>query len=631
MGQQLFQPIFGPYDFAGLVGLWLTGRDDEAANLLSPFISTDSFNFDATEYVELQQDLQNLRRQYAKLPAVSTALDDLNTGFFRHQESGESETYIRRTVDRQSQACTRLQYTYATAIYEQARYDEAAAARRLTTLANRLRGSSDQLEQALTLGAKQRKSALSALRESINEIGRLLKAGPSTTVERDSTTWPLTPDPAPARLAQAIADLATQLNEKRRNYKLIVQRELLNLSATTATAPGIAERLQAAQNGITDLLRELNEAGLYQLPFNSDIPPTAQRQQQLIAGIAARLRNTAAHLHEWPAYHERSRIWYAQPARLRRLTAPLLEYPTEQWQAAFRGWYLARCLEKHAPEVKVELPALATKRGQLRQGNERANMAEFACVIDLREDSTSEYWRPAPYHDPRASHYSLAPPDDRPALFFQQPYHLAERPDWQLSADVHEGPLGVSPGKVSNQATVVLGAELTPELSTTTAQDWPKLIATQRLKINTKLTDTQVTEALLSDGANGAFLAAVLIRAAAAASSEERDALGRELHTRLGLPSPPADPLAAFLATKFPDSLTVETDVPWRFTRLPLIITDEDSGLKTVYLYNYELGECAGAMKVAEEALGEEGYRVKKIDPLKFWWAPEQAIADLVG
>lgn len=622
--RQVHQPVFGAYDFAGLVGLWLSGYAEPAAHLLSPFISTDSFSFDAAEYVQLQQDLQNLRRQFTKLPSVSTALDDLNTGFFRHQEREQSEQYIRRTVETQTQVCTRLQHAYATAIHEQARYTEGVVARRLTTLSRRLQAISEQLRESAAVTVKQRVPS-STVRESLTQLLQQPEFSKVDQAERQPTL-PLPPNPAPALLAQIIERLATQLNQLRRDAKLSAQRELLDLTAATATAPGVSERLNVARTELADLLRDLNEAGLYQLPFAADTPPTAQRQQQLVAGIAVQLRNTAAHLHEWPAYHERSRIWYAQPARLRRLTAPLLEHPSATWQAAFRGWYLARCLEKFTPQLPIKSPTLTTQRGQLRQGNERAETADFACVIDLLEDSTSAHWRPASYRDLAASHFSLAPPVDQPTLFFHQPYHVATPPDWRLIDPPANAKAGIVKTKQSSAITVTLGNEISEDVKATVQQNWAQIEAAQPLTVAAALTDTQLTEALLSDGLNGAFLAAVLVRAAAATTPEDRSALGQELYTRLGLPAPPADPFAAFLATQFSDQLEVQTDVPWRFTRLPLVTTNPVTKEQTAYLYDYELGEAAGAGEVVEQALHDVGYRVVKVNPLWFWWAPEQAI-----
>ncbi|MBC6996701.1 hypothetical protein QWY85_02110 [Neolewinella lacunae] len=658
--------VFGPYGFAETVGLWLKNGLSPAAALLNPFISTDSFEFTPAEFLELKERLLQTLRKYEKLPRVSKGLEDLNTGFFRHRSLTESQQFITQHVEQYLAEGSALYRDFLLAIHGHARAALFAGQRNLRSRRDTLTAFTDRLAEIPAANARQQRKSLPQLREDWAAYHLLHYGTPPAT---ESTA-------GPEALAKAFAAEASALTQAREQLGRELQANSLSLNAVTVDPSlGDPEVFRRLADRLTELLSKMDEAGLYQLPIGGNNAATAPRQLQLLENTLEKLRNTQRHLGELPDFYARRHFWYAQPARLRRLMAPLLDLPADDWEIAFTSWYFERCLQRvEVPGAhRLDPAALARLADELlttaRNGRAGADASALRIVlpgqpvppptgaadvlIDLTDEAADPAWKKntvyqlAPLQDATARYLTLAG-CLAPALALTQPFATLRPPEWTAvyvaeapprtgagaGFQLGEGPwktLPQWPGASAGHLRLFFPDQLSADDGATVLRHWEDwLLCAPRLSIFHRWPSDRITQALLSDGFGADFLVAALIRSAEAAAAVPFDretllAMGREVRTRCGLQDPGPHPLAEHLVPLLQDRLPqhfFEVHVPWRDTFLPLLVMAPD-GKKTVLLPD---GRLPGQAPAEVEALRQRelstvGLRCLAIDAEGIWGA----------
>ncbi len=640
---QNHQRVFGPYGFAATVGLWLKTAAEPGAALLSPFISTDSFEFTPAEFVDLRERIERTMRRFARLPKVSKSLDDLNTGFFRHQSLEESRQFITSNLEDYLSRISSLQREYQLLINGHARELLFERQGELAKRREKVGTIQTELQRLEKVNGRQGRRQL---KEAIAEW--------SAYRERwYGDTTPVNPQlPFPA-LREELKEEFRALHQQRQNLNRELRPASLSLSAVTvASNAPLAAALKKMGEDLSALIREIDEAGLYQLPLGGTDAATAPRQLQLLESVRDRLRNTHRHLHELDDFYARRHFWYAQPARLRRLLVPLRELPPQEWEIAFSSWYFERCLQRVETTGEEWLAPVALQKMLneplaeseidwervhfILPGEELPqNVAGTAFCFDLTGGDQPEKWAKDSFvslsvlRDSTADHYQLAGRLEA-GLLFGQPFLPVSCPDWaevkikepppgsngRLSLQVKEEgrwrPLSEWDGIAGEVLRLYLPEKILPEDGQALLARVEEIMtAAAGVRVFHGWSNETITQALLSDGITAEFLAAVILRAAEAAMAEPYDrdaivALGREYRTRCGLPDPAPHPLAenlrGLLAERLPDHF-FELHQAWRDTFLPLVVM-APSGRKTVLLPDGRLpgraGERAEALRQRE-------------------------------
>lgn len=643
--------LFGDYTFSQTVGVWLQYGLQPSGNLLSPFISTDSFEFTPEEYLDLRERLLQTIRKYVRLPRASAALEDLNTGFFRHQSLEECRTFLTAHLKSFLQRARVLTRDYLLAINDHSR---RAGFQRRRELASRAEGFR-MLQGMMNLPTdrRARKKQNAELREA---WATYRKSWFGETVVAKAV-----PDTADLEAEQQrLEDAQQQLN-----------RELaaagLSLSPLTAEA-GLADagELERLAGELDTLVREIDEAGIYQLPLGGTSAATSSRQLQRLEGVLQRLSTSHAHLGELDDFYTRRHFWYAQPARLRRLLAPLLELPVEEWEAAFSAWYFDRCLERvpHKGSGQLRCSDLATLVSEPGEQATDKGIAEITflspddqipagtqCVVDLSEGEcptgySGEWFGLRPLSDPTACYHALAGVLD-PRLTLLQTFLPLDPAPWsaievtkppmgerdqvlvQLSEEGEWLPLGEWTPEPTDHLRIYLPGKFNASGGETLLRTFDAiLMKAKRLTIFHSWSQNAITQALLSDGLNPNFLAAALLRAAEACTESPFDrealvAVGREILTRCGVPPPSGHPLAERLLPLLKERLPkhfFSTHQAWRDTFLPLVVQAPD-GRKTVLL---PAGRLPGCTWIYQEALRQQelrtaGLQCLEIDAFACW------------
>lgn len=640
-GENEFGPslLFGSYDFTHTVGLWLPFSRSVAGHWLSPFISTDGFEFTPAEYLDLRERLDRAVRMHYRRPRMSGVLEELNTGFFRHRSLEESQIFLTQQLDEFHQQAQELFQRYNEAVNA---YSRGAMFRKRKELSDRER-EVGQLQERLAEVPDRRQR-----RRRATELLTAWTDYRQRWVSEEETRKP----PAREELDAELSEITTLRDDLARDQAA----ETLSLSPLTADPElGEAAALQALADELEELHRAIDEAGIYQLPLGGSTAATTSRQHQVLDALLQRLTRTKSHLPDLADFYAHRQFWYAQPGRLRRLLGPLEKLPTEQWADAFSGWYFDRCLEQadHPARQQLrchELAALLTENNVLTVSD--AGRIEPGGPIppgtDLLVDMTGGD-RPVGYSGDFAT---LRPPGDReavhcarsgwrdPRLTLLQDFYPAGPANWNL-LEVSVPPPG-SNGQGAVQLTdeegwqplasweitpvahlrLFLPRSFTPADSNKLLLNFDRLLlAADKITFYYAWTPDEITQALLSDGLNAPFLAAALLRAAEACTEIPFDrtalvAVGREIQTRCGIaplaPHPLAEGLAELLKPLLPDFFfTIHQ--PWRDTFLPLVLLSP-AGKKTVLLPG---GRLPGYTDRLTEARRQEELRVAGMDCLE--------------
>ena len=653
--------FFGDYSFSETVGLLLEKRRGEAADLLSPFISTEGFSFTPAEFLDLLGRLRGALRRYERLPAVSNALEDLNTGFFRHQSLEESTAIIKNHLDNYLERGADLHRRYLLSINAHARSRMIEMRKDLRLRDAALASLAGRIEAWGKGSGRGQRKALAELKTQWSDYLERYPAGNAGADKEVSAE----------RLGREVARAREKLAEELQLLGRSLKTEGMSLSAITVEPThGDAEELRRLEHQLNELLREVDEAGLYQLPLRLTDAATAPRQLQQLDGLLAKLRNTDRHLGELPLFYNRRHSWYAQPAHLRRLMAPLLDLPSSDWETAFSSWYFERCLERETSPERFyrEIPRMAGNEVATQKKEQEpkppinylqpgAPWPEKAAADDLLLDLTGDgglrtlqtaarKYTIAPLSDTSAMHLAVSGYRN-PVLVFGQSFRLLHPPDWKMRRTENAPVVGkkgvlLQPtpdgdwisladwdGETSGEMNVFLPETMNPEAEEALLAGWERLVSRATgITFFHPLGPDQITQGLLSDGFNARFLVSVLLRAAEAAEVRPFDhealiALGKELRLRCGLPEPAPHPLALqfgkLLSEKLPDYF-LEAHVPWRDTFLPLV-AQSPAGKKTVLLPDGRLpGLADEATETARQRqLSVAGFGVLGLNALRIW------------
>lgn len=675
---EMAQPFFGGYSFSETVGLWLESGREPAAALLSPFISTEGFSFTPTEFIDLRERLQRAIRRYERLPGVSRGLEDLNTGFFRHRSLEESQEFISAHLTEYLTTGDKLHRDFLLAINLHAR--SAAVSRRteIHDATKTLGALREELNAAKELSGRSRRKAFQQLamgwqayQEKYNAVKK------EAAIEEEDT------------FVNTLNIESSRLKGTQQNLPRELQAAGLSLSALTVDPRhGNAQTLKSLAARLKELVSSINEAGLYQLPVGGADAATTPRQLQQLESLLDQLRNTRHHLAELPLFYERRHFWYAQPAHLRRLLAPLLDLPTSEWEHAFTSWYFERCLEReeqprrhHTETGDLAEQFTAWESGELAGDFKAVTPGEQLHLLnttddwpavtrpedllisltgkdDLPANGNSQRLRIAPLQDVNAVHFAVAGFRE-PSLLFTQAFLPQAPPRWRVN-HVDVAPVSAFKDRLLLQAggasgwlplaewdggpADILNCYLPSELSTRDAaaflERWEELINTvpEIVFFHTWSSDA-ITQALLSDGFTAEFLCAALLRAAEAASFEPFDqealvALGHEVRLRCGLTTPTPHPLAEgfgqLLRVRLPRHF-FEEHLPWRDTFLPLVVIAPD-GKKTVLLPDGRLPGFADELSEArrQAELTKAGFGVIGLPAARIWVNAEETLEEIV-
>lgn len=669
------QPLFDNYPLSGLAGLALAYRNYLGKDLLSKQISFADFEFTSSEYLELKEQVATTQRLYHKIGRITPAFQSLNAGIFRHQTLTDSHEFISRLFTTFSERAEKLHRSFleiTNQFYQQRRAEYQSTFRLLSSALQQLEDARELVQATigntalesiptrLAAGVSKRQKEQRELILGLHALLEDLKKHHFST-SPFSFEWPTNTSELPqSQWPGLLARYQDSLDEWFEDHRKLIREECLGLSPQTQEVPQLlTQQLIHLERELLKLIEEINDRGVFQRPFTAQAITTA-RQQKLLEQLLEQLAELNQLLPSYPAFYRWQHNWFSLPARLRRVIAPLLLLPNENWNTLFSSWYFEQGLHQQAKSVPVhftpeELVQLAgsviseralaarKKKGTSKKGrldfisaptDDQAKAYDL--IVLVNENSFgSQFKGPRlklrPFsHEHSSTHYLSNYGAVNPALSFFQDWHARSLPKWKSgyhtsswpdvktaveelantngcpiinewdtleSAYRKRGRKGILIGlqkeslpqvtpldavqETTYDAALIIYTpnQLTLDQLPTATNWWSLLLNTPAIEALHSLNSDQITQALLTDGANSAYGFAAFLRASE--SIEDQDsasfqAIARESRTRLGwtspLPSPLLKELEPELAKRFPDYF-LSLHQPWRTVYLPILLT----------------------------------------------------------
>lgn len=474
------QAIFGHYSLADLLALQEQTVKENGRDLLTPYLSTQDFRFDLDELLDYRQKIGSTQRLYNKIGPLPALIQELNTGIFYHQNQADSEQFIREKLAEYTSDCHQLLRSFLGQIntfywQEQASY-QAIYQRLSATLQQ-----AEKLQLALeaTFGKAAMQSVPSRLSASLGKKPKALRTAFNAFYEQLAELrsahqthqvflldWPADFSLAPpANWFNLLINYRQQLHIWYEEIPNQLREASLGLSSRSAVEPSMATALANLEKQLDELLERINDGGLFQRPLTTQAHTTTRQHKQL-EQLLEKLLQLQALLDNYPAYYRWQHNWFTLPANLRRILAPLLLLPEDNWAAAFDHWYFQQAIARRplSPQIPMPpaaLPALfqqlatakARQNSQAKSYSLRPNQLlldqeESSETVDLIIDLRSvepEDQEAAPLNSPCLQLQTLldsksAPPnsyylwqqaDYSPAMIFFCPWFSSRLPDLQ--------------------------------------------------------------------------------------------------------------------------------------------------------------------------------------------------------
>lgn len=189
---------------------------------------------------------------------------------------------------------------------------------------------------------------------------------------------------------------------------------------------------------------------------------TTARQQKLVEQLLEKLQQLRQLLPVYPAFYRWQHNWFSLPARLRKVIAPLLLLPDEDWATIFSSWYFDQGVHQqhpqsvatYTPKQLTELAGTIISTKALKNsvkkrtapkkpvwiiGEQAKQPGNYDLMVSLNHTkTTTELTGPrlrlAPFDTSAPNvHYLSIHGQVKPALAFFQDWYGSTLPDWQAA------------------------------------------------------------------------------------------------------------------------------------------------------------------------------------------------------
>lgn len=359
--QAVRRNIFGPLHWTGTVGQFLRSNRIEGKELLSSQLNPQDFEFSYDEYLNLQQSIATSFPLYSKINTLKHPLSNLHPGVFTKQSKESSLDYITQQIKAFLDKAGSLHYRFITKInlytdqlseHYEGYYGELA--NRLTRLKDQMADYSSRygtdFDQAGAGALKLRgvfsgkvKSVLEARDEVAEAYLDLVN-----TFERDRyfdfQFTPTSDGKNVQKVKQNLVAFEKGLHTWRDSLPSLVQEELARLSAQNNNEDlHFGDQISELEYALDLLAEELNEAKLYERPFENKML-TLPKRQKYLEEIIEQLENTRLYLRDYDHFYDWQRNWLSLPDRATKVIRALVKVKPHDWLQAFESWYLNNCL-----------------------------------------------------------------------------------------------------------------------------------------------------------------------------------------------------------------------------------------------------------------------------------------------
>lgn len=358
------KPVFYDQSWVNTLGRYLKSSKLEGKEMLSAQLTPQDYSFTTSEYERLKPLLEQSRRLYAPIGTLKHPLNDLHTGIFLHLEKAEAQAFIQNHVHSFLTKGQLLQLRFIQRVslyneqlfahYEQYYQDFAHQLAAIKDQAADFKSQfGDRFEQASQFSL-QLKSTLSGRSKKIIEARSQFLAAYEQLKQRyeESAYFDYSFPHAEQKLTvadagQQIDQFETTLQNWRLQLQEHIQEEVKRLSHKTANPRlGVKEQIEELENDLDQLVDQINEAGLYQLPLSNN-NLTITKRQRYLEELMERLELTQKNLLDFDAFYDWQRHWLQLNEETRRLLRAMIKIQAQNWETAFDSWFLYHCLNNN--------------------------------------------------------------------------------------------------------------------------------------------------------------------------------------------------------------------------------------------------------------------------------------------
>ena len=352
--------VFGDDRFSEVVGHYLKSQKRMGKEVLSIHLNTSDYAFTKPEYEYLLNATEHSKILFGKINTLKHPLNALNRHIFLDEQKKVGEGFVARkgTEFLDKFRALHLHYIEMTDAYTQKllTYYETHH----SELSAQLRGLKEDFSDfvfqygsdfernnifktgALTIASvfsDRSKNVLHAKDEVLNEYAELQKIHQDrkhfahqflAISERKDFT----------KMQQNLETFDLELKAWRKRLPPIVQEELGRLNSKTSVYfdEQASKQIKALEQSTEDLLKELNESGLYDEPLKHKAL-TLPKRQLFVEETIERLEETQNHLRDFDEVYNWRRYWLTLEPNAQKLIQALIKVKPIDWTAAFNSWY----------------------------------------------------------------------------------------------------------------------------------------------------------------------------------------------------------------------------------------------------------------------------------------------------
>lgn len=376
--------VFGQHDWTETVGLFLESNRQIGKELLGMQLYTQDFEFSFPEFQVLETAISESRPLYQKINTLKHPLRNLHPDIFLQMEKEEGRALLTDRLEVFLGKTTRLQRRYFSKVNQ---YGEALRKhydkhyRELSATINVLREkmaegknqfgqlfeeSSERKLRFYGLFSAKHKKILAA-RMQIESLYDELKRKFELFGYFDFQ-WPPAGSKPAEELRPIVLLFEEALGQWQRKHAHIIQDNIQRLSRKTVHPRlHMEEEIEELEDNLNFVLEALNEARLYEQPFEHKML-TIPKRQKYLESVIEQMEETRRHLPGFLHFYDWQRNWLQLEGPAQKLIRALVKVKPSDWKAAFKSWYLHHCLNlAHTPRLPQTDDGLDTFVKNFRQ------------------------------------------------------------------------------------------------------------------------------------------------------------------------------------------------------------------------------------------------------------------------
>ncbi|HMQ50174.1 MAG TPA: hypothetical protein PKA00_21635 [Saprospiraceae bacterium] len=354
-------PVFYEQSWVNTLGTYLKSSKTEGKEVLSAQLNPQDYTFTTSEYERLRPILEQSRQLYAPIGTLKHALNDLHSGIFLHLEKADARDFIEKQVRSFLDKGQLLQHRmaqgvslYAEQLFAHYEWYYHDFARQLAAIKDQVADHKlhfgDSFEQASNFSL-QLKSAVSGRSKKLMQARaqflasyEQIKKSYESSAYFDFQFSSAEQNPSVSDAWQQILSFEKALQNWRFQLQDHLQEEVSRLSHKTVNPKlGVKDQIEKLENDLDQLVDQINEAGLYQLPISNN-NLTISKRQRFLEECMERLQGTFRSLTDFEVFYDWQKHWLQLTEETRRLVRALIKIQPQNWETAFDSWFFYHCL-----------------------------------------------------------------------------------------------------------------------------------------------------------------------------------------------------------------------------------------------------------------------------------------------